>query len=118
MRSRPSLPLLVAVLASSAGLAGLGTTAASAAAPTPRWEAAAAGAWFAWGSPVIGDVNNDGSNDVVVGGQAGLLYAHDANGSPRSPRPRHAPPAPAPPRAAPGGGRPPAERLRPRARAP
>ena len=39
------------------------------------------GGWFAWGSPVIGDVNHDGSNDVVIGGQDGGVYAYDANGT-------------------------------------
>ncbi|HZI37355.1 MAG TPA: VCBS repeat-containing protein, partial [Acidimicrobiia bacterium] len=30
---------------------------------------------------MIGDVNNDGRNDVVVGGQNARLYAYDANGA-------------------------------------
>ena len=80
MRSRRSLPVLVAILA-SAGFAGLGTTAASAAAPSARFDVAVPGGWFAWGSPVIGDVNNDGVNETVVGGLDGYLYAYDANGT-------------------------------------
>ncbi|HKN88915.1 MAG TPA: VCBS repeat-containing protein, partial [Acidimicrobiia bacterium] len=81
MRSRLSLSALVAMLV-SAGVANLGPTAASAVtSPTPRWQNVAPQAWFKWGSPVIGDVNNDGSNDVLVGGQDGKLYAYDANGA-------------------------------------
>jgi hypothetical protein len=82
MRSRLSLPVLVAMLV-SAGVANLGPIAASAAtSPTPRWQDDAPLGWFKWGSPVIGDVNGDGSNDVVVAGQDGKLYAYDANGAP------------------------------------
>ena len=80
MRSRLSISVAVALLA-SAGLANLGTPAASAAALTARWQVTTPGAWFAWGSPVIGDVNGDGANDTVVGGQDGLLYAYDAGGA-------------------------------------
>ena len=46
-----------------------------------RWVKSAPGAWFAWSSPAIGDINGDGSNDVVVGGQDGKVYAWDANGN-------------------------------------
>ena len=80
MRSRLSLSVAVALLAST-GLATLGTPAAEAAALTARWQVTKPGAWFKWGSPVIGDVNNDGANDTVVGGQDGLLYAYDGNGA-------------------------------------
>ncbi|MEW6471872.1 MAG: VCBS repeat-containing protein [Actinomycetota bacterium] len=79
MRSRLSFSLIVTMLAAT-GLAGLSSPAAAASA-TPTWQAVVGGGWFAWGSPTIGDVNNDGSNDVVVGGQDGGLYAYDANGS-------------------------------------
>jgi hypothetical protein len=80
MRSRLSLSVVVALLA-SAGLANLGAPAAAAAALAARWQVTSPGAWFAWGSPVIGDVNGDGANDTVVGGQDGLLYAYDGNGA-------------------------------------
>ena len=81
MRSRLPLTLAVTLLA-SAGLAGLAPASATAATTaSQRWKASAAGGWFAWGSPVIGDVNNDGSNDVVVGGQDGGVYAYSADGN-------------------------------------
>src|SRR5436309_13827364 len=80
MRSRLSFVLVVALLA-SAGAVAVPLSPASAAGATPTWDVTVPGGWFAWGSPVIGDVNNDGSNDVVVGGQDGGVYAYDANGT-------------------------------------
>ncbi|HEX7168260.1 MAG TPA: FG-GAP-like repeat-containing protein [Acidimicrobiales bacterium] len=57
-------------------------------APTPaaashatRWRNDIPGAWFHWSSPAIADVNHDESNEVVVGGLNGSLYAFRANGS-------------------------------------
>jgi hypothetical protein len=51
------------------------------AAPAERWHQRLPGAWLYWSSPVIADVNGDGSNDVVVGGLNGLVYALDAAGN-------------------------------------
>jgi FG-GAP-like repeat/FG-GAP repeat len=49
---------------------------------SPRWvKSDNPGGWFAWSSPSIADINGDGSNDVVVGGQDGKVYAWDANGN-------------------------------------
>jgi hypothetical protein len=73
------LPAVVAMLA-TAGVVVPGVP-ALAASPSLRFQASEAGSWFAWSSPTIADVNGDGSNDVVVGGQDGFLYAYDAAGN-------------------------------------
>jgi hypothetical protein len=80
MRRRFVVSVAVSLLA-SAGLSTFPADPASAATPSPTWDATVAGGWFAWGSPTIGDVNGDGSNDIVVGGQDGGVYAYDGNGS-------------------------------------
>jgi hypothetical protein len=79
MRSRLSLSATVTLLA-AAGLASLAVPAAKAYGSTPTWDVTVPGGWFAWGSPVVGDVNGDGSGDVVIGGQDGGVYVYDANG--------------------------------------
>ena len=81
MRSR-RLALIAAssVLASVGALVVPPAPAGAALAVRPGFPQSVAGGWFAWSSPVIGDVNGDGSNDVVVGGQDGKVYAWDANG--------------------------------------
>ncbi len=56
--------------------------AAQAAEPSQRWEVNEPGAWLQWSSPVIVDLDGDGSQDVVVGGLNGRLYAYDAAGRP------------------------------------
>jgi MYXO-CTERM domain-containing protein len=38
------------------------------------------GGWFAWSSPVIADVDGDGSGDAVAGGLDGFVYAWAADG--------------------------------------
>ena len=77
---RVLFPALVAMLA-IAGLVLPGVTARAATPPLERFRASAPGGWFAWSSPAIADVNGDGQNDVVVGGQDGGLYAYDASGA-------------------------------------
>jgi ribosomal protein L24E len=82
MRSRRlALFLTSTVLASAGTLIGPPAPAGAALAQSQRWVRSAPGGWFAWSSPTIGDINGDGSNDVVVGGQDGRVYAWDANGN-------------------------------------
>lgn len=79
----PHRPLIATVAAALTGaLAVTVLPALAGAADTPRWTAQADGAWFKWSSPVIADVNHDGSNDVVVGGGDGKVYAYNADGQP------------------------------------
>jgi hypothetical protein len=74
---------IAVVLVSALTVAGtlISSPAPAGAALKQRWVQSAPGGWFAWSSPVIGDVNGDGSNDAVVGGQNGKVYAWDANGN-------------------------------------
>jgi hypothetical protein len=72
-------PAVVAMLA-TAGVVVPGVTAQAATQPPLRFQQSVPGGWFAWSSPAIADVNSDGQNDVVVGGQDGGLYAFDAAG--------------------------------------
>jgi hypothetical protein len=75
---------LTVLLVSSLAAAGtlVATPAPAGAALSQRWlPRTVAGGWFAWSSPSIADINGDGSNDVVVGGQDGKVYAWDANGN-------------------------------------
>src|SRR5437016_3616257 len=82
MPSRRTLLSALSLTLATVGVTAPGAPAQAATPAAPRWQATAPAAWFAWGSPVIGDVNNDGSNDTVIGGQDGFLYAYDANGAP------------------------------------
>ncbi|HYH51135.1 MAG TPA: VCBS repeat-containing protein, partial [Acidimicrobiia bacterium] len=79
MRSRLSLTVAATLLAAAGVVAP--ALPAQAAAPPVRFQKSESGAWFAWSSPAIADVNGDGQNDVVVGGQDGGLYAYDAGGT-------------------------------------
>ena len=79
MPRRRLVPLLLAVVSGVLPLA-VSVPTAGAAIGAPRWTRTADGAWFSWSSPAIADVNSDGQNDVVVGGQDGNLYAWDASG--------------------------------------
>jgi hypothetical protein len=44
------------------------------------WVRDVPGGWFAWSSPVIADVNGDGSGDAVTAGLDGFVYAWAADG--------------------------------------
>ncbi|HEX4979736.1 MAG TPA: VCBS repeat-containing protein [Acidimicrobiales bacterium] len=77
MRRTPAVLAVAALLASGLGLA---STAPASAALSPRWQIQLPGARLSWSSPVIADVNNDGANDVAVGGGNGVLYVRNAGG--------------------------------------
>ena len=77
MRYRVALTLAVAIAAMAPGAA---RTASAAPVGDEVWRVEEDGARFHWSSPVIADVDGDGSDDVVVGGLGGRLYAYDADG--------------------------------------
>lgn len=72
--------LAVAVLAGVA--MPLSASAPVSAAPVggQRWSVEVPGGWFHWSSPVIADIDGDGSTDTAVGGLDGRLHAWDATG--------------------------------------
>src|SRR2546421_176145 len=88
---RRRLAVLVVSSLTAAGTLAASSPSPAGAAPTQRWTQRIAGAWFAWSSPSIADVNGDGSKDVVVGGQDGKVYAFDAHGTSLPRRPPNAP---------------------------
>ncbi|MGH9149169.1 MAG: FG-GAP repeat domain-containing protein, partial [Acidimicrobiales bacterium] len=69
--------LLATLLVAAPGVGPAGATLAGGQA---RWSRDVTG-MFLWGSPVIADVDGDGSADVVAGSINGQVYAVDANGA-------------------------------------
>jgi hypothetical protein len=72
--------LLVALPAQTASAARTEPPLLSPVTATSLWERVEPGAWFAWSSPAITDIDGDGHNDVVLGGLNGRVYAYDADG--------------------------------------
>jgi hypothetical protein len=71
------------------GMAGLAIVVTTLVAPAEgagplaqRWVRDVPGGWFAWSSPVIADVDSDGSGDAVTAGLDGFVYAWAADGRP------------------------------------
>ena len=75
MRTRRTLLLIAALLATlvTPAHAGLDDNKA-------RWVKRNPGARIHWSSPAIADIDSDGSDDIVVGGLDGLVYAYNASG--------------------------------------
>jgi hypothetical protein len=74
--------LSTGVAAATIVMAGLVAPAQGAGSLSQRWVRDAPGGWFAWSSPVIADVDGDGSGDAVTGGLDGFVYAWAADGRP------------------------------------
>ena len=77
---RRLLPPIAAVVLLATTLIAVVAPTPAAAAFSQRWRAEIGGARLEWSSPVIADVNNDGSNDVAVGGTNGVVYVYGADG--------------------------------------
>ncbi|HEX4491651.1 MAG TPA: FG-GAP-like repeat-containing protein [Acidimicrobiia bacterium] len=71
--------LILALLATTVVATGLLPAAAAHASTTPSWSTTTAG-WNRSSSPVIADVNGDGQNDIVVGGEDGQVRVLNADG--------------------------------------
>ncbi|HLF40096.1 MAG TPA: VCBS repeat-containing protein, partial [Acidimicrobiia bacterium] len=78
-RRRPVALFAVSALAAAGVVTSPGAS-ATVANGEARWQKTASGGRFHWSSPVIADVDGDGSNDVVVGGLNGSVYAYSASG--------------------------------------
>ena len=72
----------LAVALTAGALAGVAPAEASLGDGAARWTAIVPGGRVHWSSPAIADVDGDGSNDVVVGGLDGKVYAYQADGAP------------------------------------
>ncbi len=79
VRVLPGRLMLAALMLAAPTVVATGP--ARAAEAPQRWQVSEPGAWMQWSSPVIADVDGDGSQDVVVGGLNGRLYAYDARGA-------------------------------------
>ena len=78
MRRRTPVGVLAALLAATTFL--ITTAPPASAALTERWRREVPNTKFEWSSPVIADVDSNGSNDVVAAATNGVVYAYNANG--------------------------------------
>jgi hypothetical protein len=81
-RRRAAVAALLTVLLGATVLADPGPATASLADGGARWSVTVPGGRVHWSSPVIADIDGDGSNDVAVGGLDGRMHAFAADGAP------------------------------------